>query len=80
MTPSELKYRVADTEPYFFSRDTMRFFGDSMANYGCRKTVIRDKNDVEQEVYELWRKTPVKHGLQSSAYFDAKTFEQVFCF
>lgn len=39
MTPSELKHKIEQTgeEPYFFTRETMRFFGDTMANFGCRK-------------------------------------------
>jgi len=70
MTPSELKYNVerSGSEPYFFTRATMKFFGDTMANYGCR-----DAGDC----WELWRKRPVKGGLQNSAYFDKVTFKRV---
>ena len=72
MTPSELKSHV---EQYsnFFERSTMRFFGDTMKNYGCRKVTIG-----ERDLYELYRKRPVKHGLSESAYFDAETFTRVF--
>jgi len=75
MTPSELKYKLEETgkHPYFFSRDNMKYFGDTMKNYGCRKTTI---NGVE--AWELWRKRPVKRGLKNSAYFNAKTFERIF--
>lgn len=69
MTPSELKYNVEKTGSKFFSRSTMQFFGDTVANYGCR-----DAGDC----WELIRKKPVKHGLQSSAYFDKITFKMVF--
>lgn len=90
MNASELKYHVenAGHETYFFTRKTMSFFGDTMKNYGVRKTTIRTMYDVEGdyvgadgvglEVYELYRKKPVKHGLQSSAYFDCVTFKRVF--
>ena len=70
MTPSELKYQVelSGHEPYFFTRKTMKFFGDTMANYG-----VRDAGDA----WELHRKRPVKHGLKTSHYFDKVTFEMV---
>ena len=72
MTPSELKSRV-ELYSNFFERNTMRFFGDTMKNYGCRKVTIG-----ERDLYELYRKRPVKHGLSESAYFDAETFTRVF--
>lgn len=34
MTPSELKYQVEQTGSNFFDRKTMKFFGDTMKNYG----------------------------------------------
>jgi len=65
------------TRNVFFTRKTMKFFGDTMANYGCFSgTVTKDKKEID--VWVLWRKNPVKHGLNSSAYFDKKTFERVF--
>ncbi len=33
MTPAELKRRVEATGSVFFSRSSMRFFGDTMRNY-----------------------------------------------
>ena len=69
MTPSELKYHVKKTKPFFFSHKTMKFFGDTMKNYGCRSA---------GDCWELWRKHPVKHKLKDSAYFDKKTFERIF--
>ena len=88
MTPSQLKYEVevAGHERHFFDRKTMRFFGDTMSNYGVRSTVITCnynehgqyvETGVQVEVWELYRKHPVKHGLQKSAFFDAETFERV---
>ena len=70
MTPSELKYQVecAGTCEYFFTRRTMKFFGDTMKNYGCRSA---------GGCWELYRKRPVKHGLIASKFFDKKTFESV---
>ena len=79
MTPSQLKAEIEASghEPYYFSRATMRFFGDTMRNYGVCKTVVSTPTRQNVPVYELYRKQPVKHGLQSSAYFDRETFEQV---
>ena len=69
MTKSELKYNVELTGSKFFNRDSMKFFGDTMSNYGVRE---------HEEYYELRRIRPVKHGLQKSAYFDKETFKRVF--
>lgn len=71
MTPSELKAKIelSGQEPYFFTRKTMSFFGDTMKNYG-----VRDAEDC----WELYRKHPVKHGLQNSVYFDKVTFKRIF--
>lgn len=77
MTPYELKYLVAQTGSNFFDRASMKFFGDTMANYGCRSAVI-DTYDGPVAVWELTRRRPVKHGLATSAYFDKETFNRVF--
>lgn len=69
MTPSDLKYNVeTKTDSCFFDRSSMKFFGDTMANYGCRDA---------GGCWELWRKRSVRHGLNSSAFFDKVTFERV---
>ena len=68
MTPAELKrqHEIHCPDSHYFDRDTMRFFGDTMSNYG----VI-----MHEDCYELRRRRPVKHGLRSSTYFDKNTFE-----
>ena len=78
MLASELKQNVeaSGNEPYFFTRETMRFFGDTMRNYGVYKTAITTLWENKLEVYALYRKKPVKCGLQSTAYFNAKTFKR----
>jgi hypothetical protein len=80
MTPSELKYKVEQADPgtHFFTRKTMKFFGDTMKNYGVRETQIDTWTETGIEVYELYRRRPVKHGLQRSAYFRKDTFERTF--
>jgi hypothetical protein len=70
MTPSELKYQheLHNPESYFFERKTMRFFGDTMKNYGVRR--------ISANTVELYRKKPVKHGLQTSAFFNTITYKK----
>jgi hypothetical protein len=80
MTASELKAQVEANghEPHFFTRNTMRFFGDRMANYGVREATIDTYTEKGVKVWELYRRHAVKHGLKNSAYFDAITYERRF--
>lgn len=79
MNASTLKYHVERTGSNFFERKTMQFFGDHMSNYGVRKTTITTwTSETPVDVYELYRRHPVKHGLSDSAYFNATTFEREF--
>jgi hypothetical protein len=82
MTPSELKYNVeqAGHESHFFTIRTMKFFGDTMKNYGVRDGgTIETYSGEKYQVWELWRKKPVGHSrLKDSAYFDKQTFERRF--
>lgn len=70
-TASDLRMFVESAGhcPHFFDTATMRFFGDRMGNYG-----LRDAGTM----WELYRRKPVKHGLQSSAYFDKLTFQRCY--
>lgn len=79
MTPSELKAYVEDAghDPFFFTRETMKFFGDTMRNYGVRGPVKVETYSGEYMCWELYRRRPVKHGLFSSAYFDTETYRRV---
>lgn len=80
MTPSELKYQVQlhHPESHFFDSETMRFFGDRMSNYGVCAATIDTWSADGVEVWELYRKRPVKNGLCESDYFRRDTFEQTF--
>ena len=81
MTPSELKYQFEEHNPNdtYFCRREMRFFGDTMKNYGVRQTVITESlTENRIPVWELWRKRPVNGGLRSSSYFTKDTFKRVF--
>lgn len=73
MTPSELKQLTKSENNHFFDFKTMKFFGDSMSNYG-----VCSNNVDGVDVWELWRKHPVKHGLQNSAFFSKENFKQIF--
>jgi len=81
MTPARLRALVeeAGREPYFFTRETMRFFGDTMANYSVSREPVTFQTYSGETVtcWELCRKRPVKHGLRSPAYFDVETFHKV---
>jgi len=80
MTASELKakHEAAQPESHFFARQTMRFFGDTMKNYGVRTGVtVRRHDGSTSKVIELYRRRAVKHGLRDSAYFDPQTFDRI---
>jgi hypothetical protein len=81
MTPSELKRNVErGADGHFFTRNNMKFAGDTMRNYGVRAkpVTIETYSYGEVQCWELYRKKPVKHGLADSAYFDIKTFAEHF--
>ena len=88
MTPNELKYQIEQTgnNPYIFDRKTMKFWGDTMKNYGVRSvTVLTQFNEQGEyneegyptETWELYRKRPVKHGMSKSAYFRKSDFSRI---
>lgn len=81
-TASDLKYAVdqSGNEHHFFTRSTMRFFGDTMKNYSVRQpvTVVTNMGET-MKAYELVRRHPVgRDRLTESAWFHAKTFKRVF--
>lgn len=81
MTVHDLRYMVENwgTETHFFSRGNMKFAGDTMANYGVRsQPVLVETIHGPTLAWELYRKRPVKYGLQKSAFFCVETLCQVF--
>ena len=78
MTHSELKYLTRETNPHFFTHRTMKFFGDTMRNYGVRSVRVDTWTQEGVECWELYRKHSVKCGLKESAYFDKNTLDKVF--
>jgi len=78
MTPSDLKYEVEKGKgSFFFTRETMKFFGDTMKNYGVRKATINTRTELNVPCWELYRKRPVKHGRKDSVYFNFE-FNRIF--
>lgn len=81
MTASKLRamHESANPESLFFDRKSMRFFGDTMANYGVSPDPVAFTTHSGDKVtcWELYRRKAVKHGLRSSAYFDCETFKRV---
>ena len=88
MNASELKYQIECTgkENHFFDRKTMKFWGDTMKNYGVRSVAVlaqfNEQGEYNEEGYlteawELYRKHPVKHGMQKSAYFRKSDYSRI---
>ena len=79
MNKTELKNNVESNGSHFFERSSMRFFGDTMANYYTPKNPVQVKcNDGNfVQCWELQRRKPVKHGLCESAYFSCVDFSRV---
>ena len=80
MTKSELRAAVKATGSHYFDRETMKFFGDTVANYAVSSKPVEVDTHTRGKVlcWELRRKRPVKHGLASTTYFDVETFARVF--
>ena len=68
MTSSELKRNYQINSPYglFFHRANMKYFGDTMKNFGVIKHV---------DCYELYRKKAAKCGFIRSWFFNKETFK-----
>lgn len=68
MTASEVKrkYEQNDPDGHFFDRSTMRFFGDTMSNFGCYDG---------GHSWVIYRKKPVQFGLMGNFAFQKETFK-----
>ena len=68
VSPSNIRAAYAEFQRgYFFDSETMKFFGDTMKNFGARV------NDCGQLV--LYRRRPVKHGLAGGWIVDPLTLD-----
>lgn len=61
MTIADIKYAMQKRGSHFFDRATLKFFGDTMKNFGVYT------EDGQTLVY---RKNPAKHGLTGTWRFD----------
>jgi hypothetical protein len=79
MTASELKANVQATGSHFFERSSMRFFGDTMANYyvSSKPVTVETPSGSRVQCWELTRRRPVKHKMQAPAYFACDDFRRV---
>ena len=73
ITASELKYRYENNMEnpgrHFFTRKTMNFFGDTMANFGVYQELDEKVNGESVPLYCLYRKSPAKCGIGEPHYF-----------
>ena len=76
MNVYELKEKLDARGSKYFNRESMKFFGDKMSNYGVETAIIESWSGDMVECWELYRKKPVKHGNQGSAFFCKETFEK----
>lgn len=83
MNASELKFKheLHSPESFYFSRDTMKFFGDTMSNFAVVKcaAIIDETGELVPVVYVLSRKKPTKKGAPAKrmAVFHGETFRQM---
>lgn len=66
-SPSEIRAAHEAMHPtgHFFSRGAMKFFGDTMRNFGAFR--------ADNGAVILYRRHPVKHGLQGRWIFCERT-------
>lgn len=85
MTAYELKVLYYQNNPggHYFGRKTMRFFGDTMHNFGVRDAGMVKVMDYESgkikeiEAVMLYRKRPVNGGLHGDVDYFRKDTGQV---
>ncbi len=79
-TSSDLRAFVESVNPNskFFTRDAMKFFGDTMRNYGVRRVHGVCLSGFPVNAFELFRRKHVKNGLQRPAYFCPVTFKLIY--
>jgi hypothetical protein len=78
MNKHELKRQLDLRGSRFFSRENMKFVGDTMRNYhvSAKPVDVPNKDGDMVACWELRRIHPVKHGFKGSAYFRLDNLEQ----
>ena len=81
LTASQLRahHEMHHPESLFFSRNNMRFAGDTMANFAVSSEPETFSTHTGELVtcWRLYRKKAVKHGLRDPFYFDCETFRRI---
>jgi hypothetical protein len=80
MNAYELKEKIESTgqNPHFFDRKTMKFFGDTMANFAVTGPVkIYDWSGDPVMCWNLYRKRATKSSAGSGYHFCVSTFRRV---
>ena len=68
MTIYEIKERTEDTEPYFFTRNTMKFFHQTMRDFRIKKQI-----DGRYYIYAPMRDNSGKQVGLTERYFNPTT-------
>lgn len=79
MNASELKYKHESNFPssLFFSRESMKFSGDTMGNFGVMSGSIRQYDGSIAEAWILYRKKTTRKGFGGSFYFSKLDFSRI---
>ena len=82
MTVYDLMEKTRHTEPHFFDRDTLKWFGENLASMKVLKehATITDYSGIKHDcvvLSKLTRKYP-SGPRRTYAYFDATTWTQIF--
>lgn len=78
MNATQTLQRIRAAHPIFFCRETMQFWGDTLRNFGVRTVLATTWTGGNKEVIEVYRRRPVKYGLQASHYFDPQTLRIIY--
>lgn len=73
MTIHDIKYQTQETAPYFFSRDSMRFFGQTMRSFRVETTTLGGKKYYR--ISAPMKDSSGKRMGQTVRYFDPETRE-----
>ena len=81
MTFNELRSRIERENPYFFSPDTLRFFGERLSDmYLFKRTqIITDSQGEEHECYVIssYQRNHPLGPRRAYHYFDTETYERI---
>ena len=81
LTASDLKFHYEQAQGgHFFDRGSMKFFGDTMSNFGVRaQTEFVQTYSQEEpiECYVLYRRKKTSKGMYKSAYFACSDFKLI---